>query len=410
MILVDGCAVGGLGRVVGAGRAVVAGAASEPGRSETVAGSAGGAGHPARVGHRHRLRGPAAPAGIRIRDDVLAAPAGLAGNRGRRPAPRGTTGRAQRGRADRLVPGVCGCLPHSRQKEAPRQGRALLDRSKTGSKYHLICDGGGIPLAVTLTSGNRHDITQLLPLVEAIPPVRGRRGRPRHKPEVLVAERGYDHDTYRHLLRQLGIRPLISRRGTRDTNQPVRWVVEQTLALLALSDYRPALPNRALRKDRRQERDYLARQYQWVVLSSQGAQRRGDFGQPGTYVGGRHSALARAVGVAGLGPCHRVAEVVLHPRQGGVPQPMSTDLLGGHPRHVLPEPGATGGHTGDASTPLRYGSAAPDHHRTPARPAGRRVRAGAASTSVRPAATAPCRSSLAAAPDTDPDPDQSPSA
>ena len=107
-----------------------------------------------------------------------------------------------------------------------------MDRGKTGSKHHLICDGGGIPLAVTLTGGNRNDVTQLIPLVDAVPPVRGRRGRPRHKPDIIVADRGYDHDKYRTLLRQRGIRPLISRRGTRDNNQPVRWVVEQTLALL----------------------------------------------------------------------------------------------------------------------------------------------------------------------------------
>ena len=89
-----------------------------------------------------------------------------------------------------------------------------------------------MPLATILTGGNRNDITQLLPLIEAIPPVRGRPGRPRRKPEVLVADRGYDHDLYRDHLRERGIRPLISRRGTRDNNQPVRWVVEQTLALL----------------------------------------------------------------------------------------------------------------------------------------------------------------------------------
>jgi transposase len=85
---------------------------------------------------------------------------------------------------------------------------------------------------VTLTGGNRNDITQLIPLVDAIPAVRGRRGRPRRKPGIVVADRGYDHDKYRAVLRQRGIRPLISRRGTRDNNQPVRWVVEQTLALL----------------------------------------------------------------------------------------------------------------------------------------------------------------------------------
>ena len=125
-----------------------------------------------------------------------------------------------------------GRLPRAGEKGGADTGPSPVDRGKTGSKHHLICDGGGIPLAVTLTGGNRNDITQLIPLVDAIPAIRGRRGRPRRKPNVIVADGGYDHDKYRILLRQRGIRPLISRRGTRDNNQPVRWVVEQTLALL----------------------------------------------------------------------------------------------------------------------------------------------------------------------------------
>jgi transposase len=87
-------------------------------------------------------------------------------------------------------------------------------------------------LAVTVTGGNRHDVTPLLPLVDAVPAIRGRRGRPRRRFPVLVADRGYDHDTYRDQLRQRGITPLISRRRTRDDNTPARWVVEQTIALL----------------------------------------------------------------------------------------------------------------------------------------------------------------------------------
>ncbi|WP_461145135.1 IS5 family transposase [Salinifilum aidingensis] len=118
------------------------------------------------------------------------------------------------------------------KKRGSATGPSPVDRGKTGSKHHLITNGGGLPLAAILTGGNRNDITQLLPLVDAIPPVRGRPGRPRHKPDVLVADRGYDYDHHRTLLRERGIRPLISRRGTRDNNQPVRWVVEQTLALL----------------------------------------------------------------------------------------------------------------------------------------------------------------------------------
>ncbi|GAB3560444.1 hypothetical protein GCM10027444_43960 [Actinopolyspora lacussalsi] len=127
---------------------------------------------------------------------------------------------------------MCGCFPRPREKGGTATGPSPVDRGKTGSKHHLITDGGGIPLATLLTGGNRHDITQLLPLVEKVPPVRGRRGRPRRKPDVLVADRGYDYEPYRHQLRQRGITPLISRKRTRDTNQPVRWVVEQTLALL----------------------------------------------------------------------------------------------------------------------------------------------------------------------------------
>ena len=58
----------------------------------------------------------------------------------------------------------------------------------------MITDGKGIALAVTLTGGNRNDVTQLLPLIEAIPPVRGRRGRPRRRPVKVLADSAYDHD------------------------------------------------------------------------------------------------------------------------------------------------------------------------------------------------------------------------
>ncbi|KJY19598.1 transposase, partial [Streptomyces sp. NRRL S-444] len=55
----------------------------------------------------------------------------------------------------------------------------------------MITDATGIPLAVTLTGGNRNDVTQLIPLLQAVPPVRGKRGRPRRRPDVVLADRGY---------------------------------------------------------------------------------------------------------------------------------------------------------------------------------------------------------------------------
>ncbi len=103
-----------------------------------------------------------------------------------------------------------------------------------GSKHHLITDAGGIPLAVIVTGGNRNDVTQLLPLIDAIPPVRGLRGRPKRRPRKVFADRGYDHDKYRRLLRQRRITPKIARRGAAHGSGlgKLRWVVERTFAWL----------------------------------------------------------------------------------------------------------------------------------------------------------------------------------
>jgi transposase len=86
-----------------------------------------------------------------------------------------------------------------------KTGKSPVDRSKLGSKHHLLVEGGGIPLAVSLTGANRHDITQLLNLVESIPSVKGRRGRPRRKPKRLQGDRGYDSEPHRQALKKRGL-------------------------------------------------------------------------------------------------------------------------------------------------------------------------------------------------------------
>ncbi|TWF74932.1 DDE family transposase [Pseudonocardia hierapolitana] len=62
--------------------------------------------------------------------------------------------------------------------------------------------------------------------------MRGRRGRPRRRPERLYADRGYDHDKYRRRVRATGIRLVIARRGVAHGSGLgiYRWVVERTLA------------------------------------------------------------------------------------------------------------------------------------------------------------------------------------
>jgi hypothetical protein len=54
----------------------------------------------------------------------------------------------------------------------------------------VITEGHGLPLAVSLTGGQRNDVIKLMPLIAAIPPVRGRRGRPRQRPDRVYADRG----------------------------------------------------------------------------------------------------------------------------------------------------------------------------------------------------------------------------
>ncbi|MEU9439297.1 IS5 family transposase [Streptomyces sp. NPDC048252] len=116
--------------------------------------------------------------------------------------------------------------PRQGTKRGIHTGPSPVDRGRAGSKHHLITDGHGTPLAVLLTG--------LLPLLDAIPPVRGRIGRPRRKPDSLFADRGYDHDIYRDQVRARGIVPAIARRGTLHGTglATYRWVVERSFAWL----------------------------------------------------------------------------------------------------------------------------------------------------------------------------------
>ena len=117
-------------------------------------------------------------------------------------------------------------------KGGAKTGPSPVDRARPGSKHHVMADGQGISLAVTLTGGNRNDVTELMTLINAVPTVRGRRGRPRRRPREVYADRGYDHDKYRRLVWATGIRPRIARRGTSHGSGlgKVRWVIERTIA------------------------------------------------------------------------------------------------------------------------------------------------------------------------------------
>jgi transposase len=123
---------------------------------------------------------------------------------------------------------------HIRALQGALTGPSPVDRARTGSKHHLIVDRRGIPRAITLTGGNRNDVTQLLALIDGVGPVRGKPGRPRRRAEAVIADRGYDHDKYRRQLWGRGVQPIIARRGSAHGSGlgALRWVVERTFARL----------------------------------------------------------------------------------------------------------------------------------------------------------------------------------
>jgi transposase len=133
-----------------------------------------------------------------------------------------------------VVACCCGLEPRASEKGGSETGPSPVDRARNGSKHHLLVDASGIPLACTVTSGNRNDITQLIPLLEAVPAVAGRPGPPRSRPDSVIADRGYDHDKYRRLVRDHGVEPVIARRQTKHGSGlgRYRWVVERTFAWL----------------------------------------------------------------------------------------------------------------------------------------------------------------------------------
>jgi len=95
-----------------------------------------------------------------------------------------------------------------------------------------MVDRHGLPLAVTLSGANVPDGKQMLEVVDALAPVRGKRGRPRRRPAKLHADKAYDDQALRRGLRQRGITPRIARRGIESSVRlgRHRWVAERTIS------------------------------------------------------------------------------------------------------------------------------------------------------------------------------------
>jgi transposase len=111
-------------------------------------------------------------------------------------------------------------------------GPSPVDRGKPGTKHTVLVDRKGVPLVIRTAGANASDHRQLFPTLMAFPKVGGRPGRPKEMPDDLYADRGYDSEAARTLLRWLGVEPHIAKRGEPHGSGlgKVRWVVERTIS------------------------------------------------------------------------------------------------------------------------------------------------------------------------------------
>lgn len=91
------------------------------------------------------------------------------------------------------------------------------------TKFHLACDGRGRPLSIVISPGQRHDSTQLEAVLDGIRvPRAGGRGRPRTRPDRLIADKGYSYQRCRRLLRRRQIKHTIPERRDQRAQRAAR--------------------------------------------------------------------------------------------------------------------------------------------------------------------------------------------
>jgi transposase len=133
----------------------------------------------------------------------------------------------------------CGRQFCSRQKGGDAVGKTKRGK---GTKWMVVVDGQGIPLGSTLHSASPAEVTLVEGTLAVISVPRQHGGRPRQKPERVIADRAYDSDPLRARLRARGIELVCPHRKSR-RKPPTqdgralrryrkRWKVERTFAWL----------------------------------------------------------------------------------------------------------------------------------------------------------------------------------
>jgi hypothetical protein len=138
----------------------------------------------------------------------------------------------------------------------PKSGPSPVERARPGSEQHILSDGQGIPLAVSLTGGNRNDVTQL-PSSARQNPQRSRESSvgPDAAPTCSSPTAATTTTNTAGSIREQGIRPVIAERGQPHGTdlETFRRVVERTISWL--QGFQP--PAHPLGTTRRHPRGFL---------------------------------------------------------------------------------------------------------------------------------------------------------
>jgi transposase len=96
-----------------------------------------------------------------------------------------------------------------------------LGRSRGGrtTKVHLSCEQDQKPLSIVVTAGQRGDSPQFAAVIEAIRVPRPGPGRPRTRPDRVLADKAYSSKGNRAYLRRRGIRATIPVKADQAANR-----------------------------------------------------------------------------------------------------------------------------------------------------------------------------------------------
>jgi transposase len=135
---------------------------------------------------------------------------------------------------------LCGWHLRTRQKGGPKVGKTKRGK---GTKLMVLVDGAGTPLGLHVAAASPAEVTLLDATLATVHVPRAHRaGRPRQRPDRLIADRGYDSNAVRAALDTRGIQPIIparsnNRRATHQDGRCLRryrrrWIVERSNAWL----------------------------------------------------------------------------------------------------------------------------------------------------------------------------------